>query len=218
MDKYCEQVDWKRSEAVRKQIAAEQWNGVDCPWWYTERANVGLFAAGAVRVGEVALEEFNDEKGHGRSKYAGRVDLMIWQGARTKSAAFEAKMAWAQLKERTDSVDWDITTGTWNSVERNWRAAQKAARAVHSDYHRYALLFVPVVMRQPDLSGKRLSVALDAVAQKMKSLDRKPGLIAYYSPQRFDRKGRIMHAQWSNQGKRHPLRSHVGVALAAKRI
>jgi hypothetical protein len=214
MDRYCEQVDWMHSKSFRKKKEQGYWNGVDCPWWYTERANIGLLAAAATRKGLVTLEEFNDDKVWQRAGYAGRVDLMIWRGPRIKAAAFEAKQAWAHIEQSRGDVEWSITRGSWNRIEKHWAAANRAAKSVHPDYQRYALLFVPIVMKEPGIHGERLGVALESVAKELRKLDRKPGLIAFYTAKRAGGQ----HAAWSGQGRKSGQRHHVGVALVMARI
>lgn len=62
----------------------------DAPYWYTERADIGVLAGACWRAGYIALEEYQSEKGHpNKPKFKGRVDL--WVENESKSAIIEAK-------------------------------------------------------------------------------------------------------------------------------
>lgn len=61
---------------------ARAWHGVDVPWRFNERAQLGLLAAAIWRAGEVSLEEFTSKKidrfpKASATKYAGRIDLYL---------------------------------------------------------------------------------------------------------------------------------------------
>jgi hypothetical protein len=71
----------------------------DAPYWYTERANVGLLAGAAWRCGWIALEEFQAEKSAERLGWQGRLDL--WLRSSTTSYLIEAKQAWPYLGDAT---------------------------------------------------------------------------------------------------------------------
>lgn len=66
---------------------------VRVPYWYTERANVGLLAGAAIREDWLALEEFTHDKvgreGQGKK---GRLDLWLRRGE--SMWAVEAKQCW----------------------------------------------------------------------------------------------------------------------------
>jgi hypothetical protein len=87
---------------------AKRWAKIrDVPWWYRERALLGILA-GAVWLSKgVALEEYSDEKrrlsGRGRilpRSYAGRVDLYFEISA--ASFAAEAKHVWLPSSKHKD--------------------------------------------------------------------------------------------------------------------
>jgi hypothetical protein len=65
------------------------------PYWYTERANVGLLAGAAWRSGWIALEEFQANRTEDNVGWRGRLDLWL----RSASAAYviEAKLEWVSL-------------------------------------------------------------------------------------------------------------------------
>jgi hypothetical protein len=77
----------------------------DAPYWYTERANVGLLAGAAWRCGWIALEEFQSDKSAQDLGWRGRLDL--WLSSAAESYLVEAKQAWPYLGDATG-----ITTAT----------------------------------------------------------------------------------------------------------
>jgi len=60
---------------------ARTWAWSDFPWWYNERANLGMLAAAVWKSNGIAFEEFTSPKRHfrgtRRSTYTGRNDLYI---------------------------------------------------------------------------------------------------------------------------------------------
>jgi hypothetical protein len=66
--------------------------GDDAPYYYNERANISLMAAGAWLTGGAAVEEFGTIRGHGVEQYRGRADLYVKLG--DYDASFEAKHTW----------------------------------------------------------------------------------------------------------------------------
>lgn len=79
--------------------------GGDVPYWYNERANVGVLAAAAWRCGRIALEEFQYEKIDVSSneetdetiqkKWNGRCDL--WISNERSAEIIEAKFKWLNM-------------------------------------------------------------------------------------------------------------------------
>lgn len=80
----------------------------DAPYWYTERANVGLLAGAAWRCGWIALEEFQSEKidvsanettsktnAAPKTTWNGRCDL--WMASEKSAEVVEAKFTWLNL-------------------------------------------------------------------------------------------------------------------------
>ena len=65
--------------------------GDDAPYFYSERANIGVLAAAAWRAGWVALEEFGIRK---HTKQKGRADLWFWPIDQDKEEYIEAKQKW----------------------------------------------------------------------------------------------------------------------------
>ena len=76
------------------EVLTKEWKRDDIPWWYNERAWVGVVAGAAWRTGAQAFEEYSDTKivyckKRKPRKKSGRVDL--WLGVGTKEYLIEAK-------------------------------------------------------------------------------------------------------------------------------
>ncbi len=69
----------------------------DAPYYYNERANVGLLAGAAWSCGNIALEEFQSIKGTGNNERHGRIDLWICSENGTEEY-IEAKYKCMSLK------------------------------------------------------------------------------------------------------------------------
>lgn len=84
----------------------------DLPYWYNERANVGMLSAAAWRCGYVTLEEYPDAKRRSKADaekkaiderdFYGRVDLWIGRHGDDTGELIEAKLAWPKLSKRVD--------------------------------------------------------------------------------------------------------------------
>lgn len=106
-------------------------DGEEAPYYFSERANVGLLAAAAWQSGCVALEEFQADKicpENGRRN--GRVDL--WIGAGEKSYWLEAKLGWPKFQCSKDELE--------ETIELAKRDAEKLD--VYKHEHRVALTFL----------------------------------------------------------------------------
>lgn len=78
----------------------------DVPYWYNERANIGVLAAAAWRCGRIALEEFQYEKidvssdeetdETAQNKWNGRCDL--WISNDRTAEIVEAKFKWLNMR------------------------------------------------------------------------------------------------------------------------
>lgn len=76
--------------------------GEDAPYWYNERANIGLLAGASWRCGRIALEEFQKDKGYKNAKKKnGRSDL--WIASEDHEELIEAKFKWLSLKNKDPS-------------------------------------------------------------------------------------------------------------------
>jgi hypothetical protein len=87
----------------------------DPAYWYGERPNLSVLAAGAWLSGAVALQEFDGSKGWGKNKYDGRYDLFV--GLKSCEIYIEGKRKFLRAhyspKQRAkvvaDSIDSVIT-------------------------------------------------------------------------------------------------------------
>jgi len=61
------------------------------PYVYGERANVGILAMAAVRLGYLPFEEYSCKKGYGRGQWKGRADLRLYKNEGGTYFDFEAK-------------------------------------------------------------------------------------------------------------------------------
>ncbi len=76
------------------------YGGQDAPYWYNERANVGLVAAAAWRSGGLALEEYPQNKAsRPGGTWQGRADL--WLSVETHEFVIEAKQCFPLLNGGT---------------------------------------------------------------------------------------------------------------------
>ena len=85
----------------------------DAPYWYNERANIGVLAGAAWRCGRIALEEFQHEKidvtSDGEAKdtaqkpHNGRCDLWICDD-RSAAEIVEAKFKWLNMCMNSEKV------------------------------------------------------------------------------------------------------------------
>ncbi|MCF7864356.1 MAG: hypothetical protein K9L89_06180 [Kiritimatiellales bacterium] len=91
------------------QFFVRQWKDVpDVPWWYNERASVGLLAAALWKTGGYAFEEYSTKK---KGK-VGRVDLEFGTGNEVFVA--EAKQCWIRNMGKTDPT---------NRIKQSFKAA-----------------------------------------------------------------------------------------------
>ena len=111
-------------------------DGGDAPYFYNERANVGLLAGAAWRCGWVALEEFQSLKGYrNQKKTNGRIDL--WLATERDEELVEAKYNLLSL----NSIDME------KQVASTMLEAQKDAKrsgGVYPDLNAIAIGFFPV--------------------------------------------------------------------------
>ena len=82
---------------------------IKAPYWYTERANIGLFSAAATKNNWTTLEEFHRNKNKGKDKISlGRLDLWMYDGL--NSFFVEAKQVWPNITKniKTDFISWSL--------------------------------------------------------------------------------------------------------------
>lgn len=73
-----------------------EWEDIDIPWWYNERASLSVLAGAVWTVGGLAFEEYSADKRtgqEGRPTYQGRNDLYL--SVRKQHFIAEAKYIWS---------------------------------------------------------------------------------------------------------------------------
>lgn len=116
---------------------AEAWQGHDTPWWHNERASLSVLAGAVWRSGNIAYEEYAEEKlrkHHGRKRkaYSGRCDI-FFQIGNTEYVA-EAKQGWSG-----GSTDRDPAP----RIQRYLRSARESAsRLTAHGQKRLAIVFI----------------------------------------------------------------------------
>jgi len=115
-----EDVLWEWINVVDR--CTRSWVWEDVPWWYNERASVGIFAGAVWRSGGIALEEFSSAKlwtasegDAAEERYAGRCDLYFKLGKEEFSA--EAKQLWPAAGKRAPNpvaeIQDSLTKALW---------------------------------------------------------------------------------------------------------
>ena len=131
----------------------------DAPYWYTERANVGVLAGACWRAGFVALEEFQSEKGYSnKPKRPGRADLWIANG--NVNTCVEAKMKRISLNSKNVACTLIpiLESALDNAIES--RGSQKNLDAL-------GMTFVPVYI--PSKDEKKVDERISAMVEDIKS-------------------------------------------------
>jgi hypothetical protein len=134
----------------------------DAPYWYTERANIGLLAGACWRAGFIALEEFQYEKGYpNKPKWNGRVDL--WCENEKTSTLVEAKMKVISLNSK----------GVSNTLESILDIACKDAKKSkggQGDLTALGMIFVPVYIPVKHKNGvdQKISAMVKEIKQEFK--------------------------------------------------
>src|SRR5438445_755881 len=101
---------------------ANEWSGIDAPWWYNERASLSVLAGAIWRAGGIAFEEYSEEKMYvhrhetGHKSYLGRCDLFFEIG----SKEFIAEAKWGYSGATNDS---DVTSRIKSLMKDARRAA-----------------------------------------------------------------------------------------------
>ena len=107
----------------------------DAPYWYNERANIGILSIAASKCGWSALEEYQCAKGRGANKKRGRADLWIASGFNTVEN-IEAKFAFISLASK--NID--------TYVKNKLNAAKRDASKVNESSDKIALVFLSVYL------------------------------------------------------------------------
>lgn len=127
------------------------WEGDD-PYWYTERANIGLLAGACWRAGFLSLEEFQWKKGYvNKPKYQGRADL--WIGDYSRNILVEAKMKPLSLNSKTPAK---TITPVLNAA---YKAAKKSKGT--QDMDALGMAFIKAYANKSEAGG------IDDLIQKM---------------------------------------------------
>ena len=101
--------------------------GRDVPWWYNERAILGLFAAGITcDSNNIVLQEYSCVKGKGSKKgKRGRADLWIWY--KGKEYLAEAKAGQNKIQEKA-SVSRYIAIRANSYKKPDWKKFKDIAK------------------------------------------------------------------------------------------
>ncbi len=178
----------------------------DVPYWYTERANVGILAAAAWQCGFHALEEWNETKKWEGDDYSGRYDLAV-HFRREEVVSIEAKQAFLWLGPQTDP---DTTSGEIISAMENAMAGATLMETQWGDRMGIAFL-IPGVL--PSLSSADAWEKLAQGVAKLGDLD----LLAWASP-RIEAGARAQDDHWRDRGPtpRYDDRFYPGVLLVGR--
>lgn len=118
----------------------------DAPYWYTERANIGVLAGACWRAGYIALEEFQYKKGYSnKPKQNGRADL--WIENEKNSTLVEAKYKCISLTSK------DISNTLKKILIVACREARKS-KGNQSDLDALGMVFVPVYISKKSSLSK----------------------------------------------------------------
>lgn len=156
----------------------------DVPYWYNERANIGILAAAAWRCGRIALEEFQHEKidalSDGESESAsqksrnGRCDLWI-SGDNRSEEIVEAKFRWLNMS--SDKLP-KIAETCLNAAVTDAAATQKAR---NDEIKAIGVAFLPVYANADKVSDLEVDIA-----KTIKSASKLPAdLVAWCFPKRL---------------------------------
>lgn len=159
-------------------------SGGEAPYWYNERANIGLLAAATWRTGGIALEEFphgksepkisDDGKTQETVTRNGRCDLWICHG--TKSERIEAKFRW--LNMASDRIA--------EFAEESINKAVKDASKSKSDDGQAAVgvTFLPLFVKASKITDeKTIELYIEETIATLRNLD--VDLIAWCFPIRL---------------------------------
>lgn len=157
----------------------------DVPYWYNERANVGVLSAAVWRAGGIALEEFQHEKNMdvvtaeddrlgSKTNWTGRCDL--WVSFGKKSERVEAKFKWINMdSERMIEF-----------AEACLADAMSDAKMSKSDDGQPAIgvAFLPVFVKTSKVTDEKpLETYIDDTVSKVKNMD--VDLVAWSFPIRL---------------------------------
>jgi len=121
----------------------------DVPWWFNERANVGILAGAIWRAGpgHVCLEEYSVERGTGDDRGPGRCDL--WLQTPSTSWDLEAKAMWPNT---ADGWNDDVLSSRLDVAKEQLKSIPRGDRA---DCGIAACFVLPKFVRRDDDEGYR---------------------------------------------------------------
>ena len=135
--------------------------GRDAPYWYNERANVGVLAAAAWKTeGGLALEEYASPKRHGQTRWKGRTDLWLQVGQ--SQYVVEAKIAWVSVtRPKNNALS---TVKYWLSL-----AEEEAPANIADSAMKVGMVFVvPYLAGSAAVFAEERSVALQSKLRELK--------------------------------------------------
>ena len=153
----------------------------DNPYWYNERANIGVLAGAAWRCGKIALEEFQHSKAEVKDdpetekvEKSGRCDL--WISGEKFANHIEAKFKWVNLTSDRRVEFADICLN--NAIED----VQKLSGI--ENYSGVGIAFLPVYVKSSKINSlNELADLINATINDYKSI--KCDLIAWTFPKQF---------------------------------
>lgn len=178
----------------------------DLPYWYNERANVGILAAAAWRCGYVALEEYADNKRNKKSETdndeerdrLGRVDLWIGRPDDASGELIEAKLRWLNIGTASTSKS-ELQAGLNIAIDDARRSKTGKGATLGLTF------FVPGFAADNNNPPADMEQRLQALLGDVENME--ASAKAWYFPEKFRQR------RFQNNGQFYP-----GVILLAKRV
>lgn len=138
------------------------WKDGDVPWWYNERASVGILAGAIWKYGgDWILEEFGATKLAGPRKkkiYSGRCDIAF--GVDGQDFWVEAKQCWPNLNGKNTS----------QTVETNLRVASEQAKSgKQRGYQRLAIVFATPKVKASPANRRQMDNYITSYIEQLKN-------------------------------------------------
>lgn len=144
----------------------------DAPYWYTEMALVGTFAAAVWRTRGISLEEYSTMKGkrrgRGMERWSGRADIWIYPGLGKKKfpdgCVLGAKRLWRNISSRRQLRELP------KKCKELLRDAKKDAKRVQEPGQpRWGLMFI--TPRLPKKEEKHIDDCIKKFISQLKKVD-----------------------------------------------
>lgn len=154
--------------------------GKDAPYWYTERANIGILAGAVWRCGKVALEEFQHEKldaaaeNGEQKKRRGRCDL--WIADEVHKHYIEAKQAELCLHPDLSAIS-NLAVNTLNLAV----ADAKRTKGNNENINVVGIAFLPVYLKK-EADNIPSETLINQLVKEIKEADLKADLVAWCFP------------------------------------